>query len=121
MRLTLVCSIVYNIGLFPSDSRLTRSASVAESASVRTVRSRWKPNENQKRILHSIFMSGVRNPPVDQVHRIAAELRRHGAVEGKNVYYWFHNAARKEKLQRQRSAPCKLPYDHFVVVVYIAF
>ena len=103
----MVCSIVYNIGLFPSDSRLRRSASVPESASVRTVSRRWKPNENQKRILHSIFMSGVRNPPVDQVHRIAAELRRHGAVEGKNVYFWFQNAAQKDKLEKQRSAPCK--------------
>ncbi|XP_057863640.2 WUSCHEL-related homeobox 4-like [Cryptomeria japonica] len=86
------------------DSRLVRSASVIESASVRSVCSKWKATEKQQRILDSLFMNGMRNPSVDQINRITAELQRHGPVEGNNIYYWFQNNSRRERRKKEQPA-----------------
>ncbi|GLJ10323.1 hypothetical protein SUGI_0126190 [Cryptomeria japonica] len=85
-----------------ADSRLTRSTSVIESTGMRSVSSRWKPTESQKRILESFFANGTRKPSVEQVNRITAELQLHGPVEVKNVFFWFQNAAAREKRKRER-------------------
>ncbi|GLJ10321.1 hypothetical protein SUGI_0126140 [Cryptomeria japonica] len=85
-----------------ADSRLTRSTSVIESTSMMSVSSRWRPTACQKRILESFFANGTRKPSVEQVNRITAELQLHGPVEGKNVFFWFQNAAARDKRKRER-------------------
>ncbi|GLJ10325.1 hypothetical protein SUGI_0126230 [Cryptomeria japonica] len=85
-----------------SDFRLTRSTSVIESTSMRSVSTRWKATESQKRILESFYANGTRKPSVEQVNRITAELQLHGRVEGKNVFFWFQNATAREKRKRER-------------------
>ncbi|XP_059072883.1 WUSCHEL-related homeobox 4-like isoform X2 [Cryptomeria japonica] len=79
-----------------ADSRLNRSASVVDSASMRSGFS----------ILNSKFASGTRNPSVDEINRITAELQRHGPVEGKNVFFWFQNAAARDKLKKEKAVSC---------------
>ncbi|GLJ10320.1 hypothetical protein SUGI_0126130 [Cryptomeria japonica] len=85
-----------------ADSRLTRSASLVDGASMRSVCTKWKPTESQKRILESFFASGTRKPSVEQVNRITAELQLYGPVEGKNVFYWFQNAAARDRRKREK-------------------
>ncbi|GLJ17922.1 hypothetical protein SUGI_0314180 [Cryptomeria japonica] len=70
------------------DSGLIRSASVVESARIRRALSRWRPTE---------------------------KLLRLGPVEGKKVFYWFQNAAgrdkrKKEEPERSSKWPAVLSY-----------
>ena len=88
--------------LFSSGSRLIRSASVVEPATVRSVCPKWKATAKQKKILESIFLSGLRNPSVQDINRITVELQCHGPVESKNVAYWFQNTNAKEKRMNGR-------------------
>ncbi|GLJ17914.1 hypothetical protein SUGI_0313960 [Cryptomeria japonica] len=88
-----------------ADSRLIRSGSAVESASVRSSCSRWKPTDNQKRILESLFANGTRKPCLEEIERITADLQGHGPhVQGKNVFYWFQNATAREKRMKESSS-----------------
>lgn len=68
--------------------------------------SRWNPTREQLEELEEIYKRGTRTPPAHQIQLIAAELRRYGRIEGKNVFYWFQNqkARERQRLRRQLEA-----------------
>ncbi|CAA7400878.1 unnamed protein product [Spirodela intermedia] len=68
--------------------------------------SRWNPTREQLKELEEIYKRGTRTPPAHQIQLIAAELRRYGRIEGKNVFYWFqnHKARERQRLRRQLEA-----------------
>ncbi|XP_059070580.1 WUSCHEL-related homeobox 6-like [Cryptomeria japonica] len=68
--------------------------------------SRWKPTEIQKSVLNSKFASGTRNQSLEEINHITAELQRHGLVEGKNVFFWFQNAACRDKQKKEKAESC---------------
>ncbi|XP_057820850.1 WUSCHEL-related homeobox 4-like [Cryptomeria japonica] len=79
--------------------------SASDSRVIKT--SRWKATDNQRRILEYLFASGTRNPCLEEIERISADLQGHGPVQGKNVFYWFQNATAREK--RMKKSSSRLP------------
>ncbi|KAL9685874.1 hypothetical protein QQ045_023328 [Rhodiola kirilowii] len=81
------------------------------------VSSRWNPTPDQLRALEELYRRGTRTPSADQIQHITAQLRRHGKIEGKNVFYWFQNHKARERQKRRRqqldnSASSSSPNDH---------
>ncbi|MQM20919.1 hypothetical protein Taro_053950 [Colocasia esculenta] len=70
---------------------------------VRREGTRWNPTKEQLRALEELYARGTRTPPAHQIQLIAAQLRRYGRIEGKNVFYWFqnHKARERQRLRRQ--------------------
>lgn len=84
---------------------------------VRREGSRWNPTKEQLRALEELYARGTRTPPAHQIQLIAAQLRRYGRIEGKNVFYWFqnHKARERQRLRRQAeeaAATAASPSDH---------
>ncbi|GLJ11692.1 hypothetical protein SUGI_0174750 [Cryptomeria japonica] len=79
---------------------------MAHNASMRSGFSRWKPTEIQKSILNSKFASETRNPSVEEINHITTELQCHGPVEGKNAFFWFQNAACRDKQIKEKVESC---------------
>jgi hypothetical protein len=64
--------------------------------------SRWTPTPEQIKILKELYYGcGIRSPNSEQIQRITAMLRQHGKIEGKNVFYWFHNHKARERQKRR--------------------
>ncbi|GLJ26242.1 hypothetical protein SUGI_0504270 [Cryptomeria japonica] len=70
--------------------------------------SRWKPTKIQKSVLNSKFASGTRNPPLEEINHITIELQCHGPVKGKNVFFWFQNAACRDKQKKEKAESCEM-------------
>ncbi|XP_040997901.1 WUSCHEL-related homeobox 1-like [Juglans microcarpa x Juglans regia] len=66
------------------------------------VSSRWNPTPEQLRALEELYRRGTRTPSAEQIQHITAQLRRHGKIEGKNVFYWFQNHKARERQKRRR-------------------
>ncbi|KAH7570975.1 hypothetical protein JRO89_XS05G0232400 [Xanthoceras sorbifolium] len=64
--------------------------------------SRWNPTPEQLLSLEEMYRRGLRTPSAEQIQRIAAQLRRFGKIEGKNVFYWFQNHKARERQKRRR-------------------
>ncbi|KQK10509.1 WUSCHEL-related homeobox 5 [Brachypodium distachyon] len=62
---------------------------------------RWTPTQEQRELLEGLYRQGLHTPSAEQIQGIAARLRQHGPVEGKNVFYWFQNYKARQR-QRQR-------------------
>ncbi|KAK8950343.1 WUSCHEL-related homeobox 5 [Platanthera guangdongensis] len=66
--------------------------------------SRWNPTKEQISILEGLYRQGVRTPTAEQIQHMTVKLRQFGAIEGKNVFYWFQNhKARQRQKQKQES------------------
>ncbi|RAL41480.1 hypothetical protein DM860_010274 [Cuscuta australis] len=66
------------------------------------VSSRWNPTPEQLQMLEELYRRGTRTPSADQIQQITAQLRKHGKIEGKNVFYWFQNHKARERQKRRR-------------------
>ena len=68
--------------------------------------SRWKPTKRQKEILEELFRKGHCNPSRSHIDEITIQLKEHGNVQAKNVFYWFHNTheryKRKQKMETRQ-------------------
>ncbi|XP_031286093.1 WUSCHEL-related homeobox 1-like [Pistacia vera] len=64
--------------------------------------SRWNPTPEQLLALEEMYRRGMRTPSAEQIQLIAAQLRRFGKIEGKNVFYWFQNHKARERQKRRR-------------------
>ncbi|KAF2316796.1 hypothetical protein GH714_042137 [Hevea brasiliensis] len=65
--------------------------------------SRWSPTPEQLLALEEMYRRGTRTPSAEQIQQIAAQLRRFGKIEGKNVFYWFQNHKARERQKRRRA------------------
>ncbi|XP_020114303.1 WUSCHEL-related homeobox 2-like [Ananas comosus] len=66
--------------------------------------SRWNPTKEQISILEGLYKQGIRTPSAEQIQQITGKLREYGAIEGKNVFYWFQNhKARQRQKQKQET------------------
>uniref|UniRef100_A0A0D9WAS8 Homeobox domain-containing protein n=1 Tax=Leersia perrieri TaxID=77586 RepID=A0A0D9WAS8_9ORYZ len=75
---------------------------VTTSAVCRSSGTRWAPTTEQIRILRELYYGcGIRSPNSEQIQRIAAMLRQHGRIEGKNVFYWFQNHKARERQKKR--------------------
>jgi hypothetical protein len=73
-------------------------------ASAALANARWNPTKEQVAVLEGLYEHGLRNPSAEQIQQITGRLREHGAIEGKNVFYWFQNhKARQRHRQKQDS------------------
>lgn len=63
---------------------------------------RWNPTPEQLLALEEMYRLGMRTPTAEQIQQIAAELRRFGKIEAKNVFYWFQNHKARERQKRRR-------------------
>ncbi|KAJ4840596.1 hypothetical protein Tsubulata_021431 [Turnera subulata] len=63
---------------------------------------RWSPTPEQLMALEEMYRCGTKTPTADQIQQIAAQLRRFGKIEGKNVFYWFQNHKARERQKRRR-------------------
>uniref|UniRef100_A0A2C9U6W6 Homeobox domain-containing protein n=2 Tax=Manihot esculenta TaxID=3983 RepID=A0A2C9U6W6_MANES len=72
--------------------------------------SRWNPTPEQLLALEEMYRRGTRTPTAEQIQQIAAQLRRFGKIEGKNVFYWFqnHKARERQKRRREVETGCKV-------------
>lgn len=70
---------------------------------------RWNPTSEQLLALEDLYRRGTRTPTADQIHQIAAYLRRFGKIEGKNVFYWFQNHKARERQKRRREMASHSP------------
>ncbi|KAF2305508.1 hypothetical protein GH714_006054 [Hevea brasiliensis] len=72
--------------------------------------SRWNPTPEQLLALEEMYRRGTRTPTAEQIQQIAAQLRRFGKIEGKNVFYWFqnHKARERQKRRREVETSCKV-------------
>nr|CBX45509.1 hypothetical protein [Cyathea australis] len=62
---------------------------------------RWSPTTEQLRELQALFHEGgMRTPTTAQISRIAARLRAHGRIEGRNVFYWSQNQKARERKRK---------------------
>ncbi|KAK9277184.1 hypothetical protein L1049_006723 [Liquidambar formosana] len=68
------------------------------------VSSRWNPTPEQLQALEDMYRCGTRTPSAEQIQKIAAQLRRFGKIEGKNVFYWFQNHKARERQKRRRES-----------------
>ncbi|KAG2701469.1 hypothetical protein I3843_06G042700 [Carya illinoinensis] len=73
------------------------------------VTTRWNPTSEQLVALEDLYRRGTRTPTAEQIHQIAAYLRRFGKIEGKNVFYWFQNHKARERQKRRREMASHLP------------
>ncbi|XP_041015377.1 WUSCHEL-related homeobox 1-like [Juglans microcarpa x Juglans regia] len=73
------------------------------------VTTRWNPTSEQLLALEDLYRRGTRTPTAEQIHQIAAYLRRFGKIEGKNVFYWFQNHKARERQKRRREMASHLP------------
>lgn len=64
--------------------------------------SRWNPTPEQLQVLEDLYRRGTHTPSADQIRSIAAQLRRFGKIEGKNVFYWFQNHRARDRQKRRR-------------------
>nr|ALK82460.1 wuschel-like homeobox 13E [Selaginella kraussiana] len=72
------------------------------------VKVRWKPNEEQLRILVRLFEEEGDSINKQRIKEIAVELGRQGDVTEANVHNWFHNRkARAKRKQRLALRPCQ--------------
>ncbi|KAG0465181.1 hypothetical protein HPP92_019345 [Vanilla planifolia] len=79
-------------------------AVVCPSSCSTAASSRWNPTKEQIGILEGLYRQGIRTPTAEQIQQITGKLREFGAIEGKNVFYWFQNhKARQRQKQKQES------------------
>ncbi|XP_066310180.1 WUSCHEL-related homeobox 5-like [Miscanthus floridulus] len=78
--------------------------SPASAAAAALANARWNPTKEQVAVLEGLYENGLRTPSAEQIQQITGKLREHGAIEGKNVFYWFQNhKARQRQRQKQDS------------------
>jgi hypothetical protein len=78
--------------------------SPASAAAAALANARWNPTKEQVAVLEGLYEHGLRTPSAEQIQQITGRLREHGAIEGKNVFYWFQNhKARQRQRQKQDS------------------
>ncbi|PKA63241.1 WUSCHEL-related homeobox 2 [Apostasia shenzhenica] len=66
--------------------------------------SRWNPAKEQIAVLEGLYGQGIRTPTAEQIQQITVKLQEFGAIEGKNVFYWFQNhKARQRQKQKQET------------------
>ena len=86
------------------ESPLSPPLSPASAAAAALANSRWNPTKEQVAVLEGLYEHGLRTPSAEQIQHITGRLRKHGPVEGKNVFYWFQNhKARQRQKQKQDS------------------
>ena len=73
--------------------------------------SRWNPTPDQLLALEDMYRQGTRTPSAEQIQHIAAQLRRFGKIEGKNVFYWFQNHKARERQKRRREMEMMNPEE----------
>ena len=74
--------------------------------SSRQPRPRWRPAEGQVQVLKEMFrINGGRAITWEEALQVAPLLQWFGAIEPRNVYYWFQNY--KQKMTRQGTIATK--------------
>ncbi|KAI9170483.1 hypothetical protein LWI28_028734 [Acer negundo] len=73
--------------------------------------SRWNPTPEQLLALEEMYRQGTRTPSAEQIQHIAAQLRRFGKIEGKNVFYWFQNHKARERQKERREMEMMNPEE----------
>ncbi|EFJ30625.1 hypothetical protein SELMODRAFT_451358 [Selaginella moellendorffii] len=79
------------------------------------VKVRWKPNEEQLRMLVRLFEEEGDSINKQRIKEIAVDLARQGDVTEANVHNWFHNrkarAKRKQKQMQQNDGESEVDTD----------
>ena len=74
--------------------------------SSRQPRPRWRPTEEQQQVLKEMLrLNGGRAITWEEALQVAPPLQWFGAIEPRNVYYWFQN--HRQKMTRQGTIATK--------------
>lgn len=107
----MICIHVYeDSGNHANASDQTRREMFMNEQPLMGMSSRWNPTPEQLLALEEMYRRGTRTPTAEQIQQIAAQLRRFGKIEGKNVFYWFqnHKARERQKRRREVETGCKV-------------
>ena len=74
--------------------------------SSRQPRPKWRPTEEQRQVLKEMLrLNGGRAITWEEALQVAPPLQWFGAIEPRNVYYWFQN--HRQKMMRQGTIVAK--------------
>nr|CCP29676.1 HD transcription factor [Gnetum gnemon] len=76
------------------------------------IHGRWNPTKEQVEMLEGFYNDGICTPSAVQIDDMAAQLRRYGPIQGKNVFYWFQNRKARFRNQLRQSLQHQQQQQH---------
>ncbi|KOM30345.1 hypothetical protein LR48_Vigan1239s000100 [Vigna angularis] len=79
---------------------------------------RWKPTDDQVKMMANIFNYGVTHPSRAQVAEIASRLRAFGEVSEYNVHCWFNNHGNRIRRWQAELDPTGTVFSQLPLYMY---
>ncbi|KOM26994.1 hypothetical protein LR48_Vigan349s000800 [Vigna angularis] len=79
---------------------------------------RWKPTDDQVKMMTNIFNYGVTHPSMAQVVEIASRLRAFGEASEYNVHCWFNNHGNRVRRWQANLDPTSTLFSQLPLYMY---
>ncbi|XP_052726577.1 uncharacterized protein LOC128194728 [Vigna angularis] len=116
------CSFAIILSMKPSKfvtahENITRGM-MSEMESERYTSQRWRPTEDQTKMMTNIYNYGVTHPSRAQVVEIASRLRAFGEATEYNVHCWFNNHGNRVRRWQAEIDPTGTLFSQLPLYMY---